>query len=209
MFSKFVNHLIKNLEVLKKFDEELITIFINAIISTKYNNSKIFIYGVGRSGYVGMAFAMRLMHLGFNSHFIGEPTCPAIEDNDLLIVISGSGETCSVVNVLKRANELKMDENKDNNKNNKDNSNNKYNKNNKNNKYNNLKIISITCKKENTVKELSDIHIHLGTHNNKCFPMGTLFEEMAFIFLDGIIYLLMERLNISENEMKKRHCNLQ
>nr|WP_292460901.1 SIS domain-containing protein [Methanothermococcus sp.] len=186
MFSKFINHLIKNLEVLKEFDEKLINIFINNIISTKHEKSKIFIYGVGRSGYVGMAFAMRLMHLGFNSHFIGEPTCPAIENNDLLIVISGSGETCSVVNVLKRANELKINEN-----------------------YNNLKIVSITCKKENTIKELSDMHIHLEIYNDKCFPMGTLFEEMAFIFLDGIIYLLMERLNISENEMKKRHCNLQ
>ncbi|WP_421078390.1 SIS domain-containing protein [Methanothermococcus sp. Ax23] len=185
LFSKFINHLIKNLEVLKEFDENLINILINNIISTKCEKSKIFIYGVGRSGYVGMAFAMRLMHLGFNSHFIGESTCPAIADNDLLIVISGSGKTCSVVNVLKKANELKNE------------------------KYNNLKIVSISCKKENTIKELSDMHLHLEIHNDKCFPMGTLFEEIVFIFLDGIIYLLMERLDISENEMKKRHCNLQ
>lgn len=189
LFSKPINHLIKNLEVLKEFDKnensENIELLINSIIYTKYENSKVFIYGVGRSGYVGRAFAMRLMHLGFNVHFVGDTTCPAIGNNDLLIILSGSGETFSAVNILKRAKELKRDYDYK------------------------LKTISITCKKESSIKKLSDMHIHLNIRNDECFPMGTLFEDIAFIFLDVIVHLLMKRLNISESEMKKRHCNLQ
>ena len=190
LFSKPINHFIKNLEVLKEFDKnennKLIDSFINCIINTKYENSKVFIYGVGRSGFVGRAFAMRLMHLGFNVCFVGDTTCPSIENNDLLIVISGSGETFSIVNMLKKIKELKTNKN-----------------------YSGLKTISITCKNENSVKKLSDINIPLPLHTDECFPMGTLFENIAFIFLDIIVYLLMKKLNISESEMKKRHCNLQ
>lgn len=38
----------------------------------------IFIMGAGRSGLVGKAFAMRLMHLGFTSYVVGESTTPAV-----------------------------------------------------------------------------------------------------------------------------------
>ena len=39
---------------------------------------------------------MRLMHLGFNVYVVGETVTPAVETDDLLIVISGSGETKSI-----------------------------------------------------------------------------------------------------------------
>jgi len=38
---------------------------------------KIFIVGMGRSGFVGRAFALRLMNLGFNVYFLGETITPA------------------------------------------------------------------------------------------------------------------------------------
>ena len=55
-----------------------------------------FVYGAGRSGLVGRAFAMRLMHLGLTVHVVGEATTPSIDQGDVLILISGSGETPSV-----------------------------------------------------------------------------------------------------------------
>jgi len=35
--------------------------------------------GVGRSGLIGRAFAMRLMHLGFEVYVLGETITPAVE----------------------------------------------------------------------------------------------------------------------------------
>ena len=53
----------------------------------------VFVAGEGRSGLVGRCFAMRLMHLGINAHVVGETATPRLEPGDLLVAISGSGET--------------------------------------------------------------------------------------------------------------------
>ncbi len=52
-----------------------------------------FFSGQGRSGLVAQMAAMRFMHAGFQSYFVGEPTTPAIAKNGCLLIISGSGET--------------------------------------------------------------------------------------------------------------------
>ena len=93
-----------NILILKKFytnDEwkNKLNSLIDRIIKAK----KIFVFGVGRSGYIGRCFAMRLMHLGFKSYFVGETTTPSYEKDDLLILISGSGRTESVLTVAKKA----------------------------------------------------------------------------------------------------------
>ena len=52
-----------------------------------------FCSGQGRSGLVAQMAAMRLMHVGFDAHAVGEATAPAIGSRDGLVMISGSGET--------------------------------------------------------------------------------------------------------------------
>src|SRR5699024_11043342 len=49
--------------------------------------------GKGRSGFVANSFAMRLNQLGKFAYVVGESTTPSITENDLFIVISGSGST--------------------------------------------------------------------------------------------------------------------
>ncbi|MCM8818897.1 MAG: SIS domain-containing protein [Candidatus Omnitrophica bacterium] len=55
-------------------------------------SEKIFVYGTGRSGFIGKCFCMRLFHLGFNSYFVGETITPKFTKNDLIIFISATGE---------------------------------------------------------------------------------------------------------------------
>ncbi|MHB1638425.1 MAG: SIS domain-containing protein [Candidatus Dormibacteria bacterium] len=52
-----------------------------------------FFEGQGRSGFVASMVAMRFMHLGRNSHVVGEATAPSLGPNDGLVLISGSGQT--------------------------------------------------------------------------------------------------------------------
>jgi 6-phospho-3-hexuloisomerase len=54
---------------------------------------RVFVLGEGRSGLVVRMLAMRLMHLGYTVHVVGETTAPAIAPGDLLVACSGSGET--------------------------------------------------------------------------------------------------------------------
>ena len=52
-----------------------------------------FFTGQGRSGLVAQMAAMRMMHVGFDAHAVGEATTPSIGADDGLVIFSGSGET--------------------------------------------------------------------------------------------------------------------
>jgi 6-phospho-3-hexuloisomerase len=68
-----------------------------------HNSRRIFILGNGRTGLVGEMFAMRLAQLGLSVWLVGHPTTPGIKKTDLLILISGSGETSSVLAAAEQA----------------------------------------------------------------------------------------------------------
>jgi hexulose-6-phosphate isomerase (EC 5.-.-.-) len=70
-------------------------------------NGKVLVMGAGRSGLVGRAFAMRLLHLGYNAYVLGETIVPAIGKNDLAIAISGSGRTRLILTAAEAAKEAK------------------------------------------------------------------------------------------------------
>ena len=102
-----LNIIIQNVLLLKKFntDDEWRN-KLNYLVDRIIKSKKIFVFGVGRSGYIGRCFAMRLMHLGFKSYFVGETSTPSYEKDDLLILISGSGKTESVLTVAKKAKKI-------------------------------------------------------------------------------------------------------
>jgi 6-phospho-3-hexuloisomerase len=64
---------------------------------------KIFFSAQGRAGYVLRCFCMRLMHLDYQVYFCGDTVTPAIEEGDLLIVLSGSGDTAWTLDAVKSA----------------------------------------------------------------------------------------------------------
>src|SRR5215213_6558389 len=85
--------LAEQVEAIARVDERVVGELLQAISSA----NRIFMLGEGRSGLVGRMFAMRLMHLGHQAFVVGETTTPSIAEGDLLIAISGSGETGAVV----------------------------------------------------------------------------------------------------------------
>lgn len=62
-------------------------------VSLLKRESRFFFTGEGRSGLVAKMAAMRLMHSGKSVFVIGETTTPAIGADDVLIAVSGSGQT--------------------------------------------------------------------------------------------------------------------
>ena len=77
---------------------------IAALILTITNAKNIFVTGSGRTGLMMKASAMRLMHLGYKVHVVGETTAPAIVKGDVLIAGSGSGTTSGIVSAAETAN---------------------------------------------------------------------------------------------------------
>ncbi|MCM3124215.1 MULTISPECIES: 6-phospho-3-hexuloisomerase [unclassified Mesobacillus] len=64
---------------------------------------RFFFTGEGRSGFVAKAIAMRLMHSGKTVYVVGETTTPAIQETDILVVLSGSGKTAQALNISESA----------------------------------------------------------------------------------------------------------
>lgn len=57
---------------------------------------RILLYGVGRNGLVLQCLAMRLMHLGFEAHFVGQLSAPPIGAGDILLTAASLGSLPSV-----------------------------------------------------------------------------------------------------------------
>ncbi len=60
-------------------------------------NRRMFFSGQGRSGLIAQMTAMRFMHLGFRSHFVGDATAPSVRNGDAILFISGSGRPSATV----------------------------------------------------------------------------------------------------------------
>lgn len=64
---------------------------------------RIFLMGVGREGISTRGFAMRLMHLGKESHWIWDDTTPGMHEGDLFIATNGSGQIGHITYVVEQA----------------------------------------------------------------------------------------------------------
>ncbi|MCM8784797.1 MAG: SIS domain-containing protein [Candidatus Omnitrophica bacterium] len=90
-----INEVLKAIEKIKKKEE------FEKLEKLISKSEKIFVYGIGRSGFIGRCFCMRLYHIGLNSFFLGETTTPRFTDKDLMIFISASGEKNTLFQLAK------------------------------------------------------------------------------------------------------------
>lgn len=177
---------------IKKVSSKLDTDSVKRLVDEIMGSQRIFLMGAGRSGLAAKAFAMRLMHMGFNVFVVGETTTPAVQPDDLVITVSGSGETPSIANLGGIAKKIGS------------------------------KLAVITSNKDSTLGKISDIVvivpgrpkedvIYEDYHERRMVgypelaPLGTIFEITALVFLDAVVSELMVRTGASEAELKKRH----
>jgi 6-phospho-3-hexuloisomerase len=153
---------------------------IDKLIDLIVSSNTIFIYGSGRSGLSGQFFCVRLVQLGLDVHFVGDMTTPIIKKEDLTILISNTGQTMSAVQTANIARGIGS------------------------------KVVSVTANMESKLANASDVVIHLPTVKDKerstNAPLGTVFEESSNLFFDSIVPLIMERMNVTESDMRKRHA---
>ncbi len=147
------------------------------------NAKRIFIAGAGRSKLVGNFFAMRLVHGGYDVSVVGEIVTPSIKNGDLLIIISGSGETEQLIAFTKSAKKV------------------------------GAKIVLISAKSSSTIGDLADAIFPVGSSEQYGkvvgMPMGTVFELSTLIFLEAVISHIIHEKGIPEEVMRERHANLE
>jgi len=161
--------------------------------------NRLFIMGAGRSGLIGRMFAMRIMHLGIEVYVAGETNTPRIANGDLLIAISGSGNTPAVVSAAEKANNA------------------------------GAQVVALTIGSSQGASDLeqwADYSIRLERRHNlqerwafalnpapekqiSLLPMGSLFELSALMFLETLVCNIIKQEQIPEDEMRYRHTILE
>ncbi len=149
---------------------------------------RIFGCAVGRSGFILRGFLMRLMHLGLTVYVVGETVTPRLKPDDLLIVISGSGETAQPREVLRRANAV------------------------------GARTLALTACPDSTIGQEARVSIHipgttkltLAQEPTSAQCPGSLFEQASFLFLEGVVLILYKhRLGQNQQEMLSRHADVE
>jgi 6-phospho-3-hexuloisomerase len=179
---------------LSKISHKQVEDMVNMLLWAKYKH--ILIIGVGRSGLIGKAFAMRLMHLDFDVYVMGETITPAIGHGDLIIAISGSGTTKLAVTAAEIGKEVEA------------------------------RIIAVTSHPNSDLGKIADHVVQIrgrtkiakekdyflrqltGVHEPLA-PLGTIFELSAMIFFDSLIAELIKRLGKSEGELRRKHATIE
>ena len=187
------------IQVMREIDQVLNSITdqdVNKLISLicdvfKRPTGKVCGFGAGRMGYGLRAFMMRLNHLGIPAYFIGDTFIPPLDENDIFIVTSGSGETRSVLKYLEIAKEK------------------------------GVRTLAITGNRESTMAKLADYSIVFKSSNgglnsadnenkiNSIQPMTSLNEQSMFIFFDIISVMLIRTIGIKKEDEKKFHFNVE
>jgi len=183
-------------KAISELDPVQVERMIEMILDTK--DRKIFVVGMGRSGFVGRAFALRLMNLGFNVYFLGETITPAAEKDDLVIAISGTGMTKLVLSATSAAKEI------------------------------GARTVAITSYEDSPLGQIVDQLVTIKGRTKMGWPreedylarqilgereplspLGSIFENNCMVFLDGLIVELMYRLKKNENDLKLRHASIE
>lgn len=145
--------------------------------------NRLFFYAVGRCGLVLRMFAMRLMHLGFTCHVIGEVTTPSITKDDLLVTASGSGRTPTVQAVIQQAKAV------------------------------GTPVTLLTSSQNLLLRDQVNYSIGIpGTSKldvTSRQPPGSIFEQMLLCFLEETIYYLMRSRHVDAHAIMARHANVE
>ena len=187
---RFLNTLLEIAEQIKinseSIDMDNILKLIDLITEINSNDGRIFIYGAGRSGFIGRCFAQRLMHLGIKSCFVSDAVTYRYSKDDLLILISGSGETTSPKAIAEEAKKIGGI------------------------------VATLTGDPKSFIAKLSDLTIKVeGKSKEKAIsqdtlaPFTSLFDISTLSILDSIGASLMGLLGLSERDIDERHASIE
>lgn len=171
--------------VFERLDLEQAEQFMDRILAA----GRVFVHGAGREGIALRSFAMRLMHLGKEVHWLWDDTTPGMGPDDLFIISDGCGEIGHLRYLAGKARENKT----------------------------HLCMIT-SAPSGSTVRDFADSYLFIPcrSYNSKeknlvesAQPMGNLYEQHLFLLMDLMVILLAERGGITHQAMETRHRNIE
>jgi 6-phospho-3-hexuloisomerase len=148
---------------------------------------RIFCTAQGRSGYILRCFCMRLMQFGYQAFFVGETITPRIDKGDLLIVLSGSGQTTFTQEWIRVS------------------------------RRNGATTFGVIGVEGSPIGKALDYSLVLPAGSKQesskevysIQPPGSLFEQAAFVLLETIALALYQKQGADPRTILERHANLE
>lgn len=145
---------------------------------------KVITSGMGKAGQIAVNIATTLSSTGTPAIFIHPSEAQhgdlgAIQENDVLLLISNSGKTREVLEMYHLTKHL----------------------------YKQIKVIAIASNHESPLSELADISLSTGNPAEVC-PLGlspTTSTTVMTVLGDILVVLLMEEISFTKEEYAKRH----
>ncbi|BDF35363.1 silent information regulator protein Sir2 [Lachnospiraceae bacterium] len=172
-------------QVFEKLDQAAMREFIDEV----ERHDRIFLIGVGREGMATRAFAMRLMHMGKEIHWIWDDTTPSIGEGDMLIATLGDGCIGHINYICERAKEAGA-----------------------------LLYVVTGSPSGNTARNVADkvffvpAAVYRGTDDvvPSFQPMGNLFEQCLLMVFDIIVMTIVDETpGLTFERMSGRHRNVE
>ena len=169
-------------DAIKSLSKQLDTNFTSLCDQVRFNDGKFIIMGVGKSGHIGQKISATLSSTGTGSIFI-HPTEAAhgdmglIEKNDIVLLISNSGETDEIINIIPSLKRFSF------------------------------KIASLTSNKNSTIARSSDIPIVINSEKEACplnlAPTSSTTSALAFG--DALAIALLESKGFTKTDFASSH----
>lgn len=187
-FSEYSHMALDELEqVFAKMTDQDVRPLLEAIKKT----NRIFLLGAGREGLSTRAFAMRLMHLGKEAHWIWEDTAPACRPGDLFICACGSADVSHENTICDNA------------------------------KRTGATLLLITPSAEGHLLSIADQVVRVPATAFKAVYhteedhvptrqiMGNQFEQALYVLFDVVVMMLQEELGLTNEDMEAMHRNVE
>lgn len=162
-------------EIGKQIEEQQIQEGVQACLRAK----RIFFSGMGRSGNMVKALAIRFMHLGYDAYVAGDASTPSIEKGDLLIAVTASAKTKVTLNHMEVAKKAGAE------------------------------VLLMTALLDNPGLSDCYICIPAKTKVPSVQHAGSLFEQSVLVIGDAMSAAIQKEKQIATEYMNERHANLQ
>ena len=150
---------------------------------------QVFFVGVGRVMLALQCVCKRMAHLGVRAHCVGDITEPAITDEDLLVVGSGSGGSLFPLGIARRARAVAPG----------------------------ATIVHIGSNPNSGMRDVADFMVrvpvrtkfYLEDEIESCQPMTSIFDQSVLLLGDVLAKMIVEERGLDMKALWRHHANLE
>lgn len=172
-------NLVRNVSELQAIAEIMDEKQLEQAVQVCLKAKRIFFSGMGRSGNMVKALAIRFMHLGYDAYVAGDAATPSVEEGDLLIAVTASAKTKVTLNHMEVARRV------------------------------GARVLLVSALPENPGISDDFLGIPAKTKVKSAQHAGSLFEQSVLVVGDAICEELKQEKKVSTEYMDHRHANLQ